>query len=83
MAGLTTGRILGTSLVVKVQHDEDPHYPQAEPHLEIYLVVIEINLCVLSCVSFISLICKFVFKVSRNQLFRKKGSITTKTHKER
>ena len=32
MAGLTTGRTLGTSQVVKVQHGEDHHYPQAGPN---------------------------------------------------
>ena len=31
MPGLTTGRTLGTFQVVKVQHGEDPHYPQAGP----------------------------------------------------
>ena len=32
MAGLTTGRTLGTSQVVKVQHGEDHHYSQAGPN---------------------------------------------------
>ena len=32
MAGLTTGRTLETSQVVKVQHGEDHHYPQAGPN---------------------------------------------------
>ena len=32
MAGLTTGRTLGPSQVVKVQHGEDHHYPQAGPN---------------------------------------------------
>ena len=32
MVGLTTGRTLGTSQEVKMQHCEDHHYPQAGPN---------------------------------------------------
>ena len=32
MAVLTTGRTLGTSQVVKLQHGENHHYPQAGPN---------------------------------------------------
>ena len=90
MAGLTTGIILRTSQVVKGQHGED--HPKKiivkldlmrkdkrkPPFLEIDVVFIEINLCVLSCVWLFLLFASLSVKFVETEFFTQKGKHDSK-----